>query len=143
MNRWLMMGLFLLGAFTLSPQSAPAVPDCASCTCKFMLFWRDPSNNATYGLREGDPNDPKQSIPIPNALPGNENGPLYAPVCDKGKLTMGEKQYPRVKYTSVWEATCQVPNPPGANARYEVTISKTTDYEGSFFPLDYQHFCEE
>jgi hypothetical protein len=146
MNRLLMMGLFIVGAFALFPRTAPAVPACMNCECKSMLYWRDFSWKETFGLRKPDPNNAKLTVPVEHALPGIPEGPLYAAAPSSGKLVSTTNVYQRYVYTSAWNTPCLVPNPPPANARAQVTLVNPTPNDYAIapgWPPEYQWICKE
>jgi hypothetical protein len=146
MNRLLMMGLFLLGAFMLFPCIAPAAPaDCVSCDCKAMLYWRPISDGVNYGLRGTDPNDMKKTVAVPQAWPGNGSfGALYTTGCDKGSCTSTSTTYQRYTYKGDWTSVCKTPAKTDSLARVEITPTDPDDFtiaEG--FTPEYQNICQE
>ncbi len=148
MNRLLMMGLILLGAFMMSLRSAPAapakLPACKDCTCKVVQYWRDYSNKATYGERVPNKDMPGTTLPVSHALGSNSGIAFYTTACDAGSLTQTGVTCYRYTYDGTWTAVCAVPDPPGAGTRAEATVNNPDDYTpaGGFGSED-QYTCKE
>jgi hypothetical protein len=128
MNRLLLMVLFAVGSLALFPSGTTGAPACNDCTCRGMLYWYDYSNTSTYGLRVPVKGNPGMTVAVRQGLEGGVvNGPAYSANCDQGNGVQDTSTlYQRYLYTSAWTAVCQVPNPPGQNARVEVTPADPT-----------------